>query len=58
VKQYGQRCWELDALSPVVLRNRLEAAIRAEIDWDAWRRCELAERAETESLREVLGAWG
>lgn len=54
---YGTRCWELDALSPVVLRDRLEAAIRAEIDWDAWRRCELAEQAETASLRQVLTAW-
>jgi len=58
VRQYRHRCWEVDALSPVVLRDRLEAAIRAEIDWPAWHRCELAEQAETASLREVLGAWG
>jgi hypothetical protein len=57
VRHYGHRCWELDALSPVVLRDRLEAAIRAEIDWDAWRRCDRAERAETASLREVLTTW-
>ena len=57
VNRYGHRCWEVDALSPVVLRDRLEAAIRAEIDWQAWRRCELAEQAETNSLREVLTAW-
>jgi len=24
VKHYGHRCWELDAMSPVVLRQRLE----------------------------------
>jgi hypothetical protein len=57
LNRYGHRCWELDALSPVVLRDRLEEAIRAEIDWDAWRRCEMAEEAETTSLREVLTAW-
>ena len=57
VSRYGQRCWEVDALSPVVLRDRLEGAIRAEIDWQAWHRCEVAEQAETRSLRQVLIAW-
>jgi hypothetical protein len=55
---YGLRCWELDALSPVVLRQRVTAAIESEIDWDKWNRCRVAERAETESLRTVLTAWG
>ena len=57
IRNYGFRCWELDALSPEVLRDRLEEAIRAEIDWEAWRRCELAEQAETASLKQVLTAW-
>lgn len=57
VRRHGTRGWEVDALSPAVLRDRLEAAIRSEIDWDAWKRCEVAEEAETQSLREVLGAW-
>ncbi len=57
VDRYGSRCWELDALSPVVLRDRLEAAIRTEIDWDAWRRCQLAEQAETACLTQVLTTW-
>jgi hypothetical protein len=57
VQHQGRRCWELDALSPVVLRDRLVTAIRDEIDWDAWERCLRAEQAETASLREVLRAW-
>lgn len=57
VSRYGHRYWEVDALSPVVLRDRLDAAIRAEIDWQAWHRCEVAEQAETRSLRQVLTAW-
>jgi hypothetical protein len=57
VSRFGVRCWELDALSPVVLRDRLEAAIRAEIDWSEWDRCQVAEQAETASLRNVLTAW-
>lgn len=57
IERYGHRCWELDALSPVVLRDRLERAIGAEIDWAAWRRCEVAEAAEIASLKTVLTAW-
>jgi hypothetical protein len=55
VGAHGARCWELDALSPAVLRDRLEVFIRAEIDWPTWNRSRLAEQAETESLRNVLG---
>lgn len=51
------RCWELDALSPVVLREAVAAAIRAHIDMVAWRQAEAAELAERESLRTVLDAW-
>lgn len=57
IRRYGQQCWELDALSPVVLRDRLEQAIRAEIDWRAWERCRIAEAAEVASLTEVLTTW-
>lgn len=57
VSHYGQRCWELDALSPIVLRERVEDAIRALIDWEAWERCGRAEAAERESLAAVLGEW-
>jgi hypothetical protein len=57
VGRYGHRCWEVDALSPVLLRDRLEQAIRAEIDWTAWHLCEVAEQAETQSLRRVLTTW-
>src|SRR5262245_6760166 len=35
VSRYGQRCWELDALNPVRLRERVAAAIEQYIDWDA-----------------------
>lgn len=57
VRQFGRRCWELDALSPVVLRDRVEHAIRARIDFDAWGRADVAERAEVESLTTILNAW-
>jgi len=58
VHRYGRRCFELDALDPNVLRDRVEQAIRAEIDFDAWERCKIAEQAEHRSLIEVMGNWG
>jgi len=57
VRQYGQRCWELDALSPVVLRERVEQAILARLDLAAWARAENVERAERDSLTTILNAW-
>jgi hypothetical protein len=55
--RYGERCWELDALSPVVLRARVEQLVRERIAWEPWKRCGLAEQAERESLHGVLGQW-
>jgi hypothetical protein len=55
--EYGSRCWELDALSPVTLRNRVAEAITDQIDWSAWEQGAIAERAECESLRSILGSW-
>jgi hypothetical protein len=57
VKNYGDKCWEVDALSPVILRKRIARCIRAEIDSEAWARLEAVERAERESLEEVMAGW-
>jgi hypothetical protein len=57
VPEHGSRCWELDAMDPRDLRERVEADILAYIDRDAWDRCQLAEEAEQESLRMVLTNW-
>jgi hypothetical protein len=57
VRKYGHRCWELDALSPVVLRERVESCIRDNIDVPYWNRCATIERAEKESLVEVMRGW-
>jgi hypothetical protein len=54
---YGRRCWELDALDPNVLRDRLEQAIVQRLDRDAWERADLAEAAEQESMRAFFKAW-
>jgi hypothetical protein len=56
--QTDGRCWELDALDPNTLRDRVEAYIRTCIrDGDAWARCETATEAQQESLKLVLNSW-
>ena len=57
VDNYGSRCWELDALSPVILRDRVEQGILDRLDREAWDRAEVAEAAERESLTSILNAW-
>jgi hypothetical protein len=57
VEEYGGLCWELDALNPNILRERVERHIRSLIDWHAWERCTKVEQAERASLMEVVGAW-
>ena len=54
---YGSKCWELDALSPVVLRQRVEAEILALLDIDAWDHAIAIEKAETDSMKSILGTW-
>jgi hypothetical protein len=57
LERHGARCWELDALSPVVLRDRLEQAIVERLDREAWERAAVTERAECESLATIVNAW-
>ena len=58
VKNFGNRCWELDALDPNELRDRVEQEILKHIEPTAWARCKVVERAEQESLRTVMARWG
>jgi hypothetical protein len=55
--RFGTRCVELDALSPVELRRRVEVTIQDYIDWEEWQRCEQAEAAERESMQHILDNW-
>lgn len=54
---FGDWCWELDALNPVIVRDRVEAAITSIIDYESWDRYDMVERAELASLDEVLSSW-
>jgi hypothetical protein len=57
VANYGDRCWELDAMDPNDLRDCVEEAIKELIEPMAWARCEVVNEAERESLRTVLDNW-
>jgi hypothetical protein len=55
---YGDRCWELDAMDPNDLRDCVEEAIRELIEPVAWQRCLKVNEAEQASLKTVLASWG
>lgn len=57
VERYGTRCWELDALSPVILRQRIENEVVALLDVEAWNRAVEVESAEVESMSSILTDW-
>jgi hypothetical protein len=57
VSQHGPLCWELDALSPVTLRERVEAAIVNEINPEAWELCRVGERAQQDTLKSYMQRW-
>ncbi len=57
VTHCGLSCWELDAMNPNDLRERVAAAIRAELDPIAWARYVEAERVERESIIATTQAW-
>jgi hypothetical protein len=57
IRNYGKRCWELDAMDPNDLRETVEREIEKLIEPVAWARCEEINEAEQESLRNVLDGW-
>ena len=57
VKNYGKRCWELDAMDPNDLRACVTKEIKKLIEPTAWKRCEAVNKAEQELLRTVLDSW-
>jgi hypothetical protein len=45
-------------MDPNDLRECVEAEIRTQIEPVAWQRCVAVNRAEQESLRDILKGWG
>jgi hypothetical protein len=56
VRIYGNRCWELDAMNPNDLRQKVTDAIIAVLDVPAWNICKRTEAAQVETFRTVLTA--
>ena len=57
VKNFGMRCWELDALDPNELRICVERHIKELIEPIAWERCRTVMQAEQDSLTGFLDSW-
>ena len=55
-KFHPSKCWELDAMSPIDLRHRVEEEIKSWIDHVKWKRADVVEKAERESIREFASA--
>jgi len=56
-KNYGDQCWELDAMDPRDLRTIVENEINSLIDRDLWERQEAHEEREKKSIESLLRWW-
>jgi hypothetical protein len=56
-ERYGRRAWELDAMNPNDVRDRVEARIRSFIDFTLWKRASKVEKAEIASMQHFHQAW-
>jgi hypothetical protein len=56
-RNVGTECYELDAMSPPLLRARVEEEIRARIDLAKWDHARMVERAEVESMKDLHKSW-
>jgi hypothetical protein len=54
IRQFGDRCIEVDALAPDVIRERVRRFIEHHIDQDEWQRLQETERLELETVRAAM----
>lgn len=57
VENYGHQCWELDAINPTDLRNRVQEQIETRLNLSAWEHAKNIEAAEVESMKQFHKAW-
>jgi hypothetical protein len=57
VARYGNQCWELDALPPNQLRDRVRQSIENYIDAEQWREDEERQKRDREYIREAINNW-
>lgn len=58
VPRYGKKCWELDAMDPNDLRQRLKEQIESRLDLLAWENARRIEEVQRASLLEVPQLFG
>jgi hypothetical protein len=56
-REYGDQCWELDALPPEELARLTREAIEEYIDWRQWAESTAAIEESKASLRKLVDAW-
>ena len=54
-RHYGEEAWELDAMDPTVLRDRVREEIKRFVDEEEWERHRLTEKAEKETIKMIAG---
>jgi hypothetical protein len=57
INNFGNKCWELDAMSPVTLRECVQTSIVCKLDLDAWYRAIDIERVQKASLQQFHQSW-
>ena len=57
VEQFGEECWELDALSPTVIADLIRVEIEDMIDRSKWQKREAAENRNRALLGKVSANW-
>jgi hypothetical protein len=55
IGQFGDKCWELDALPPDELQRIIRGSVEGIIDADAWNKTLKSIKEEQEKLKEKLG---
>jgi len=57
VNNFGHNCWELDAMSPVTLRECVESSILSKLDSEAWNRAVDIEQVQKISMQQFHESW-
>jgi hypothetical protein len=57
LRNFGKRCWELDAMPAPALRRRVEGEVLRRLDQGRWHHAKQVERAEIESMQAVMAGW-
>jgi hypothetical protein len=57
IEEFGQECWELDALDPLVIRDLIAEAIQNHRDEDLWEQALEEEQQHRNDLSSVADRW-